>query len=33
MTWDYFGILLALKFQKDYSTEQRHSSENYYGDN
>ena len=33
MTWDYLGILLALKFQEDYSTEQYHFSENYYGDN
>ena len=29
----YLGILLALKFQEDYSSEQHHCSENYYGDN
>ena len=27
------GILLALQFQGDYSTEQHHCSKNYYGDN
>lgn len=27
------GILLALQFQGNYSTEQHHCSKNYYGDN
>ena len=27
------GILLALQFQGNYSTEQHHRSKNYYGDN
>ena len=27
------SILLAFKFQEDYSTEQHHCSENYYRDN
>ena len=27
------GILLALQFQGDYSTEQHYCSKNYYGDN
>ena len=33
VTKNYLGILLALKFQEDYSTEQHHCIQNYYGDN
>ena len=33
VTKNYLEILLALKFQEDYSTEQHHCIENYYGDN
>ena len=32
MTLNYVGIVLALTFQEDYSTEQHHCGENYYGD-